>query len=168
MDALKKEIIKDIVGILMDFIPGGKYALHTAQSASVLLLSRQDKDTVTRIAERIFDQLYYSVGLDTKNPGAAKSAAYDVLETIKRANLTPQVIVDCCLDPELLFQYVMQYPAVGIESASSIRKQLHKNGVRACCEELMTSAFEIRSFQSFVYRQVLLNQRKALQALEKR
>ena len=165
MDALKKEIVNDIVGILMGLIPGGNYARRTAQTAATLLLSRQDKDIIARIADRIFNQLYDAVGLDAKNPGAAKSAAYNVLETIRKANITPQIIVDCYLDSELLFQYVLKYPAVGIESASQIRRQLYQRGVRTFCDELIANAFEIKSFQLFVYQKVLSNQRKILQKL---
>lgn len=165
MDALKKEIVNDIIGILVGLVPGGNYARHTAQSAATLLLSRHDKDIVTRIADRIFKQLYDAVGLDAKNPGAAKSAAYNVLETVRDANITPQVIVNCYLDSELLFQHVMKYPATGIESASQIRRQLYQKGVRIFCDELITNAFEIKSFQLFVYQKVLSNQRKILQIL---
>jgi hypothetical protein len=166
MDTLKKEIINDIVGILMDFVPGGTYARRTAQTAATLLLSRQEKDLIRRIADRIFAQLYEAVGLDARNPGAAKSAAYNVLETIRKAGLTPQVIVDCDLDSGLLFQYVMKYPAVGIESASQIRKQLYQRGVHTFCDELIANALEIKSLQLLIYQKVLLNQRKILQALE--
>lgn len=167
MDGLKKEIVNDIVGILMGLVPGGHLALHTAQSAAVLLLSRQEKDTITRVAERIFSRLYESVGLDTRNPGAAKSAAYDVLATIKKAELTPEILVRSCLDPKLLFEYVLKYPAVGIESASSVRKGLYIKGIRTFCDELMASALEIKPLQSFVYRELLLNQNKILRLLEK-
>lgn len=166
MATVKNEIVADIVGILMGLIPGGSYAQHTAQRAATLLLSRREKDVITRIADRIFTQLYEAVGLDARNPGAAKSAAYDVLETIRKANLTPQIIVSCGLDAGLLFQYVMQYTATGVESASPIRRQLHQRGVHTFCDELIASAFEIKSFQLFVYQRVLSNQHEILQMLE--
>jgi hypothetical protein len=166
MDTLRKELVGDIVGVLLAFVPGGSYVQRTAHTAATLLLSRQDRDITTRIANRIFDQLYKAVGLDAKNPGAAKSAAYNVLETIRQASLTPQVIVDCDLDPEVLFRYVMKYPAAGIESASQIRRQLYQRGVQTFCEELIANALEIKSLQLIVYQKVLSNQRKILRSLE--
>jgi hypothetical protein len=106
------------------------------------------------------------VGLDARNPGAAKSAAFNVLETIRKAGLTPQVIVDCDLDSELLFQYVMKYSDIGIESASQIRKQLYQRGVQTFCDELIANALEIKLLQLLIYQKVLSNQRKILQVLE--
>jgi hypothetical protein len=166
MDVVKKELINTIIAILTDLIPGGKYATRSMQTVVTSLLPSRDKNIIPQIADRIFNQLYDSVGLDDRNPGAAKSAAHDTLETIRKANLTLQIIVDCCLDSQLLFKHVMQYPADGINLASSIRTDLYERGVRAFCDELIANVSEIKSFQVLVYQKILLNQRRIIQMLE--
>lgn len=167
MDKFTKDLVRDITGVLVDLVPGGRLVRGTVQNAAVTLLDRKQRSAIEQAAKDIFESLYYSVGLDDRNPGAAKSAAYNVMDSVKKAKLTPQVLVDCCLDPELLYQRVSKYPATGIDGASALRQSMYDAGLRSFCEEVIAHAMELKPVQRLVYSRILMNQRQILAAMKR-
>lgn len=167
MSDLKKNLLKEILSIVIGLVPGGGVIKGAVSTEIAERLTKQEVDIIEKTARRIFDNLYESVGLDSQNPGAAKSAAYDVVATIKAASLSGQTLVDCCLDPSLLYGHLLKFPAKGIEYASGLRKDLYHAGLRQFASDLSHLALKVPFVEWLAQRQILLNQQKILELAEK-
>ncbi len=165
MSDLKKNFIKDITSVLLGCVPGGNILKSTISSEIANQFTKEEIDIVKHTAQTIFENLYNSVGLDSSNPGAAKAAAYNILSTIQSASITAQVLVDCCLDPHMLYNYLLKFPAPDIEHAGGIRQSLYYSGLQQFSRDITQMSLRIRHIQWLSQRQVLINQKQILDAI---
>ena len=170
MKAITESAIKDIVAAVVGLIPGGKLLEKTAGQAAVSVfgsLAKDRRDAIQSVTDAIVRTLTQDAKeLSPDDPGRAISAAFNVVETIRNAKLDADVLLDCCLDGEAVYEYLIKYPAVGIEHASGGRQALYHTYLRRFAETVVEAVFVTDTFQRRMFRRLMLNQNEMKAMLE--
>jgi hypothetical protein len=109
MNSITKTALKDVVATLVGLLPGGDLLKGTAKEAAEVAmsaLSKKDRDAIQNVTDDIFKTLTKSSkSLSPDDPGRAMSAAYNVVDTVRRSKLDADRIIDCDLDPSKIYTY---------------------------------------------------------------
>lgn len=171
MKAITESAIKDIVAAVVGLIPGGKLLEGTAGQAAATVFVSLTKDRRNAI-QSVSDAIVRVLTKDAKklspdDPGRAISAAFNVAETIRKAKLDADVLLDCSLDGEAVYEYLVKYyPAEGIDAASQHRQDLYHACLRQFAETVVDAVFVTDTFQRRLYRRLMLNQNALKVTLE--
>jgi len=164
MGSIKKEFAKEIALLVLGLVPGANSFKQTSSELldrGLGLISGPDKEDVARVASQIYSRLREAAKtISPEDPGRATWAAENFLETVRNARVSPDVILDCCLDPEELYNYLLRFPATGIESASGGRQAIYHAQLRAFAAVAINSVFATRSFQIRLFHKMLSTQRR--------
>ncbi len=167
MDSIEKEFFKEIALFLLGFVPGADSFKQTSSELldrGLNLISGPEKDDVERVASEIYSRLQKAARIISPNdPGRATWAAENFLETVRKARINPDVILDCCLDPEELYNYLLRFPATGIESASGGRQKIYYDQLHVFAAVAIDAVFPTRSFQVRLFHRILSAQRRTVE-----
>ena len=170
MNSIAKTALKDIVAAAVGLLPGGNILEGAAVEAADIAISalcKQDQDAIQVVTTEIFDTLTTRPdSLSPHDPGRAVSAAYNVLDTVRRSRLDADRIIDCGLDPSQVYDYLLKFPAVGIEAASGGRQMIYHSYLRAFAEKVTDAVFPTAPFQRRLYQRLLRNQEKMMKMIE--
>jgi len=166
---MNNELRDDLIESLIDIIPFGdvpKGISKLLYNFGIGKYSRYKTFNLVEVtASDIASRFYAAEGIDRKNPGAAKSAAYNIVEIIKKTKIDSTFIISCNIDPEIIFTELNRRGEEIMHGASGIRKGFVETGLRAFAETIAARAMEFPNIQTEIYR-VLLRHVHAQQAVQ--
>jgi hypothetical protein len=170
MNSITETAVKDIVAAVVGLIPGGKLVEKTATQAATQAfkaLTKDRRDAIQLVTDSIVSALTTGANsLSPDDPGRAISAASNVVETIRKAKLDADVLLDCCLDGEAVYHYLIQFPAAGIEYASGGRQALYHAYLKQFAETVVDAVFVTDAFQRRMFRRLMLTQKEMKTMIE--
>ena len=173
MASIARELTLEIARTLLRLTPGGAFvADRFSGTLKAVLESAAQRganvDLIKKIAENIAEAVRSRTAQEGGNMGAAESAALGVLETVRAAKLTPDLLVSLRLDPKRLAEHLVQtFPPVDLRMASVARRRLYGQGVEEFCEGLMGSALALPGVQLAIQQDLLRGQAAILERLER-
>jgi hypothetical protein len=170
MNPISKSAIKDIVAAVVGLLPGGKLIENTANTAAeiaISALSKRDQDEIQIVSKEIFKILSKKAEIiSPEDPGRAYMAAYNVIDTIRKSQLDADRIIDCGLNPHEIYDYLLKFPAEGIDSASIGRRNIYQNYLLSFSEKVTDAVFSTAPFQRRLHQRLLQNQTKIMKMIE--
>jgi hypothetical protein len=171
MNSIAKTALKDIVAAAVGLLPGGDLLKNTAREAAedaISSLCKKDRD----IFESVLDEITKALKkrpetISPEDPGRALSAARNVVDTVRKSKLDADRLIDCDLDPSRVYEYLLNFPAVGIETASGGRKKIYQSYLRTFAEKVTDAAFSTAPFQRRLHQRILRNQRIIIESIER-
>lgn len=125
----------------------------------------QGQKFVLDTINKIFGTMHESLPPDPGQVAAETYAHWDVRDTIEKAQLSTNTLLDCCFDPDALFAHLRKFPAVGIDNASESRRGHYFNALRHFCQLLVLAACENPDMHWAVHRRLLSQQQEILRQL---
>ncbi|MEJ6828778.1 MAG: hypothetical protein QNK61_01160 [Akkermansiaceae bacterium] len=151
LDKAAKEVLK----LLASSLPGSGIILAAIDDDIDKMLSaalpkrRVDemKETASEIAEAI--AISTSPFLD-RNPGAARSAAYDFLHSLQKAELTFDKLLDCEFEHEQVLSFLFEFRSSDWDMESPQRKQLWSRAASTYIQRLLDFYLSNPRFNGYI------------------
>jgi hypothetical protein len=165
MRANQTKLAKDVLDLLVDFLPYGATTKKLLKLPLSYGLSQLDSPTAKRTIASVASDIAASLSnfpdalLD--NPGSAASAANDVLEVARRSGLSPDLMVACELDPSRLLSHFRAHCAPVLRGASAQRRGLVENGLERLARGVTFYAAELPGVEVAYMRAMLKAQNAA-------
>lgn len=159
MNEITKAAIKDITKAILGLIPGSALYSQVATSSAleaVARLTSAEKDLVATNTQSIFDLLTREAkSLSPEDPGRATSAAYDILLTVKAAELDADKLIDCALHPENVYQFLLKHEPKEHSYASAGRLQIYHKYLSRFSELVVEAASKSPAVQGKALGRIL-------------
>ena len=144
MTSDRTKLAKDILDVLVEFLPYGSVGKKLVKLPLIYGLGRLDQrtsvKTVENIAEHIAAALEAVPVQFLDNPGSATSAASDVVAIVRRSNLSPDLLIRFDLDAEQLLSHLMSHAQPAMNGASAERRGFIGRGLKEFAYSLISHA----------------------------
>ncbi len=162
MKDVEKAIIKEIACAIIGIVPGGSLVKGiTSTLIDKVLMSSNIERSVNRITKEVTKILFSNPErIYPKDPGRAISAALDALFTIKESGLDADKLIDCNLDPQEIYEFLLLFPYD--KAAPQSRIGIYQTILRKFSEKIIIAAYHEENFQLKIHQRILKNQRDIL------
>ncbi|MBW3697713.1 hypothetical protein EK599_18700 [Vibrio sp. T187] len=119
---------------------------------------REKNETLTRVTKEVEEycnHLKHSSNYDRLNPGAARSAVYDLKAIITQVEITPALIVSLNFSHDALSKYYLDIGKDVLGSASAIRRNLIEQGLRLVAKSVIIAVVDEPEYKACVYNELL-------------
>lgn len=162
MEIDRKSLLKDLVGALVEFLPYGTAAKKLMQipinhgvAGWLFPATARPAASIENVAQAVADSIASIPLASLDNPGSAASAAYDIVEIIGRAKVSPQTLINCELDPGVMSNHILAHGKDILATASSERTGFITQGVNEFSHGLIAVAPQLPGVQTAFMRAVL-------------
>lgn len=162
MSSAETNLAKELFDVFLDLFPLGSLAKSTIKLPFNYLLERGDGETKVRSIENIASAIAAELSEmpDPSNPGAARSAAYDVVRILKESGLGPELLVHLNLDPDSVFSHLTATGSDVRRNASALRWGFIEIGLRKLADAIVERSPELPGVP-LAFMQALLRSRNS-------
>jgi hypothetical protein len=149
MPSAQAKLAKEVLSVLLELFPLGSVAKSAIKLPFGYLLDRSESKTKAKSIEGIACAIAakLSVMPDHTNPGAARSAAYDVVHILKLGKVCPELLIELNLDPTLLLSHLMISGEEVLRTASQQRKSFIELGLSKIADAVVECSPELPGVQ---------------------
>lgn len=173
MNSIVKELATETALSLLRLTPAGAFIVERGTGTLREMIraagvSSKDADLIRDLASEVAKGVEARVSQEQGNQGSAASAAIGVLDTIRKARITPQLLVSLNLDAGRLCSHLREkFPPRDLGMASAARRQLYGQGVDEFSERLIGHALALPGVQLAIQQEILKRQSELLERLER-
>ncbi len=122
------------------------------------LVNKVKDERFIRVKNEIEDYCYYlesSPKLDRSNPGAARSAAYDLKSIFTKVEITPDLIISLKFCEEALVQHYFVVGENILNTASATRRSFIEEGLKLIAKSVIITVVDEPEYKARVYNELL-------------
>lgn len=161
MTKQEKQFVKAVMLGLAALLPGGTAVKGLADPLLEQLLKEEKDSSIARAAaEKVQDlckHFHAAEEAGVVNQGTGYAAAADFAEIVRKASITPRLLVDLQLDPQRLAAHLKTVGDEELREASQGRRGLVLNGIVSFADAVIEIAPQSSGVQLEFMRSVLRN-----------
>jgi len=159
VDKQEKQFVKSVLLAFASLLPGGNAVKSLADPLLDQLIRETKDNPLTRAAKETVETLsrgfHAAEEAGVVNRGTGYSAAADFGEIVRKAGISPRLLVDLGLDPGRLEEHLRRAGADELREASAGRRGLVLDGLRVFSTTIVEAAPQSPAVQAEFMRAVL-------------
>jgi hypothetical protein len=152
---MSKTLKQEIFHALIDQIPVFKYFEDTIWN-SLFSNRNENIDLIQKEINEYCSLLYQSVDFDRSNPGAAKSAANDVIDIFKRVEISPELLLELKYSEAALETHFLDKGQDIMTTAGNVRQSLITEGIRRISRVVILAVVDMPEYRARLYNHLLV------------
>ena len=149
-DTIKRDLFRALVGQI-------PVLRHFEESLWGWLFRRGDEkcSAIQREIDGYCAFLRGNADLDRGNPGAAESAANDLIAIFSRAEITPDLMVELKFSEDALAEHLAGLGGDTLATASALRQRLIREGLRRVARVIVLATIDAPEYRAKIYARLL-------------